>query len=168
MIDSLAYWPVAVGAIALFALRDMLTGRWRGAPMLFGSASRHYALVGQITNNSESRFFRSLQSHVPRGMLILIKPRLEDVIEVSRTAKRRHRALRGRVKSRHLDFLIVDARLRPIAAIELDGPSHRRRQTRRTDRFKSRLAASVGLPLYRVPVGMDYDAASRYIFGQLR
>lgn len=99
---------------------------------------------------------------------MLVKPRLEDVIPVKPNVSGKEKlSLRGRVKSRHLDFLIVDAVGRPLAGIELDGPSHNRASAKAADQFKDNLTHSVGLPLHRVLWTKDPQTAAYDIFTAL-
>ena len=86
------------------------------------------------------------------------KVRLEDIIGV-RSEKLPPKvvwSLRGRVKSRHVDFLITTPQGRPLMIIELDGSSHRSQAAIRPDSLKNGLADAVGLPLKRVQVGQDF------------
>src|ERR1700752_2427778 len=73
-----------------------------------------------------SRAERSLYEILRRlapDYTIFAKIRLCDVIFGFRTARTRQ-ANRNRIQSKHLDFLICDATLTPVVAIELDDASH--------------------------------------------
>lgn len=168
MSELLSFWPVALAAILFLVVRESLSVRGDRSFRMGRIDYSQFRLVRHVTNASEGRLHRALLSTLPAGLYVLVKPRLEDIVEVRRTARYRRQSLRGRVKSRHLDFVIVDRSMRPMAAIELDGPTHGRRDVRRVDQFKSRLAASVGLPLFRVPADMCYHTAAADIASQLR
>ena len=90
---------------------------------------------------------------------VLTKTRVEDVIYVTREGRSRSEIFRdrGRIKSRHFDFLLCDNQAQPIAAIELDDSSHNTAKARETDRFKDELCASVGLEMIRFKVADRYD-----------
>jgi len=74
--------------------------------------------------------------------------------------------LRGRVKSRHVDYLITDGQGIPKAAIELDGSSHNK-EAYAADMLKDGIFEAVGLPLIRVRTGTDYSQAARRILSEI-
>lgn len=88
------------------------------------------------------------------NLLICPKVRLEDFILVTAKEKMKYR---GYIKSRHVDFLICDASLHILAAIELDDPSHLSQKAQHTDDFKNQLFRSVGVSLFRIRTGEDYN-----------
>lgn len=108
-------------------------------------------------NASERLFFQTLARHMPPGFTAHGKVRLEDIIKVRKGVDRKTRwALRGRVKSRHVDYLIIDWSGRPILAIELDGSAHRSKKAAISDDVKTSLFAAAAIPLMRVQVGQDF------------
>ena len=142
----LAAVVLAVFGVALLVLR-------RGAPKAYSARTlRQYSLVGSILNKSERDMVAQLRRRFSPRLHICPKVRLEDVIGVrsGMTSNARRQALRGRVKSRHFDAVVTDRNGRPLAAVEFDGPSHGRFGVRSADRFKDRLCAQVGLPLFRI------------------
>lgn len=75
-----------------------------------------------------------------------------------------NRSLQGEIKSRRIDFLILDLSGATIAAIELDGSSHDNDRSAATDRRKSELLAGAGIKLIRwraelLPKGPEIVAA---------
>lgn len=128
-----------------------------------------YELITAINNGAEAKLFHSLLAYAGQwGCHVLVKPRLEDVIRVKQNVTGKEKlSLRGRVKSRHLDFLIVDATGRPLAGVELDGPTHNWASAKAADEFKNNLARAVGLPLYRVLTSTDPQTAAYEIFTAL-
>lgn len=111
-----------------------------------------------LVNNSEKQFFSMLLQYVPRSYLVQTKTRLEDVIGVKTHIKGKEAyGFRGRVKSRHIDFLIISPDGRPVLAIELDGKSHNPNKLTNADQLKNGIFATVGLPFLRVRVGTDYN-----------
>ena len=132
---------------------------------------RHYeAKPSLLINNSELAFFHALTRAVPPHFHILVKPRLEDVIGVKADLPNPKLAfqLRGRVKSRHVDYLIIDGRGKPLCAIELDGMSHKNKKAEAGDTLKDGIFAASGLPLHRVIVGQDFALAAKNIVAELR
>ena len=77
-----------------------------------------------------------------------------------------HWTLRGRVKSRHVDYLITDINGRPAAAIELDGSSHNK-EALAADMLKDGIFESTGLPLIRVSTQSDFNHAAKRIINQI-
>lgn len=123
-----------------------------------------------FVNRSELAFFHALNRAVPNGYFVQSKVRLEDIVGVKpeiKDAKLRW-SLRGRVKSRHVDFLIIDEAGRPCIAVELDGAVHRSRDAYNADALKDGLFEACGVPLIRVQTGQDFRARAGDIVGRLR
>lgn len=121
-----------------------------------------------FVNTSELALYQTLLQHCPPHLVIMSKTRMEDVIAPRRDLPAQYRyGLRGRVKSRHFDFLITDIRGRPLAAIELDGAAHRRRESRINDGVKTAICEGAGLPLYRIVVGDNFQLRCAQIFSGL-
>jgi len=140
-------------------------------PQTAPSDERTYAAFERaeslFVNGAERAFFRTLHGALPRGFYLHGKTRLEDIIRVKRgiTGEARWR-LRGRVKSRHVDYLITDGQGVPKLAIELDGASHSKAAVN-ADALKDGLFKAAGLPLIRVKTGGDFAAAAHKIAAQL-
>ncbi|WP_026941692.1 DUF2726 domain-containing protein [Hellea balneolensis] len=120
-----------------------------------------------FVNQPEREFFDILNRNLPSDYHLHSKVRLEDIVRVKRQIEGRAQwHLRGRVKSRHVDYLITNKFGVPKAAIELDGSSHNK-ETLNADNFKDDLFNAVGLPLIRVASRSNYTAVSRKILAQL-
>ena len=79
------------------------------------------------------------------------KPSISACIAVKAKVKGKAKeARRGRIKSRHFDFLVIDTFASPLAALEFDGKHHQKKGFRKADRFKDELCSKVGLPLFRI------------------
>ena len=63
----------------------------------------------------------------------------------------------GKVKSKHLDFVLCDSDFIPVVVIELDDPSHLNKPNRENDLLKDVVLESINLPLIRVPAAKRYD-----------
>ena len=126
-----------------------------------GSSSRAvtfpYVRRSRLFTEAEARFLRVLREAAP-DVHVLGKVRLEDVIVAkSGLSQSERQAARNRIKSRHLDFVLVDpASTRVICAVELDDSSHSSAQAQRSDAFKDRALAAAGVPLLRVPARSSY------------
>jgi len=124
-------------------------------PVIFKSYQVRNSL---FVNTSEQALFAILDRYLTPKYRVFSKVRLEDVISVKpgQLDPKITWSLRGRVKSRHVDFLITTPYGKPLMMIELDGKSHQSQQALRPDQFKNGLAKSVGLPLRRVKTGQDF------------
>ena len=114
-------------------------------------------------NKSELAFFHALHRVLPKGYHLQSKTRLEDIVRVKAFIKGEGRwKLRARVKSRHVDFLIIDTQGIPLVAIELDGASHNK-DAQNADDLKDGIFEAVGLRLVRVKVGESFAEAAQDI-----
>ncbi len=118
-----------------------------------------YERVDSLLTEGERPFYAALRVAMNGRYAILAKVRLEDLVHV-RAHGRDRMSARGRVKSRHVDFVIctIDA-LVPLAAIELDDSSHDRADRIERDEFVDRVFETIALPLIRVKTSSRYDPA---------
>lgn len=118
-----------------------------------------------FVNRAELNFFHALRKSVPGGFFVQAKVRLEDIIGVKEGVKdpEARWKLRARVKSRHVDFLIIDQTGAPIVAIELDGPVHDTEDSFNADTLKNGLFKASGVTLVRVASDDDYVARAKDI-----
>lgn len=109
-----------------------------------------------LLTKTEYSFYMKIRSSLQEKNLYLYpKIRLEDFIETT-GEKKEKQSLRGRIKSRHIDFLVCDDSLHIKAAIELDDKSHSSEKAQAADLFKNELFKSLDLPLIRIQVKQDY------------
>lgn len=107
----------------------------------------------------EAAFFEALEAATADlPYRVLTKVRLGDLFDI--TDKVNSGATRGRLKDKHVDFLLVNTRdhYRPVLAIELDGVSHTTEQGQYRDAVKDLAFRCGGLRLLRVP-SRTYTAA---------
>ena len=104
------------------------------------------------------------------GYYVFPKVRLEDVLTVKKSIKdnKLRWSYRGRIKSRHVDFVVCDAGGNFICAIELDGTSHRSKKSKIADEFKDGIFANASLALYRVKTGSDFDTFSQELWLKIK
>lgn len=109
-----------------------------------------------LLSKTEYAFWKILQNKAnENGILICPKVRMEDFIEIT-SSKRSRQSWRGRVKSRHIDFIICDCNLRMLAGVELDDDTHKyNKATIESDKFKNEVFKKIEVPLYRIVVGKD-------------
>ena len=117
---------------------------------------------------SEKRFYNVLRK-VVAPHAVLAKVRLADLVE----ADERHLLRKSNfehIKSRHIDFVICDAALSPLIAVELDDSSHQRPDRVARDREVNRILEIASLPILRVPVRRTYDGAdiAKQLLAKLR
>lgn len=107
-----------------------------------------------LLTKSEYAFYMTLKEKMKnKDLIICPKVRLEDFIEV--TDKKEILKYRGKIKSRHIDFLLCDNNLRIKCAIELDDPLHNNKKAMEVDNFKNKLFNEIGLKLYRIAYNED-------------
>ena len=112
----------------------------------------------KLWNASELMMFKRLCEALP-DHIILAEVGYQAFITAGS-----NRSLQGEIKSRRIDFLILDQSGATVAAIELDGSSHDNDRSAATDRRKSDLLAGAGIKLVRwraetLPKGAEIVAA---------
>jgi len=106
---------------------------------------------------AEKKFYNVLRK-VVAPHAVLPKVRLADLVE----SDKRHRFWRAnfnRICAKHIDFVVCDATLSPIIAVELDDSSHSLPDRAARDRDVNRILEIASLPVLRVPVRRSYDGA---------
>ena len=104
---------------------------------------------------AERRFFEVLR-RVVGETLVFPKVRLADLVGVDDRHFLR-KANFDYIKAKHIDFVVCDAAMSPVVAIELDDKSHLRPDRRARDRDVNRVLELAALPILRVPVRPTYD-----------
>lgn len=105
-----------------------------------------------LLSNNERAFYKRLKQITPKyNLCILSKVRLEDIIKVKNNLNPSEKAsARGRIKSRHVDFVLADENELDVKLlIELDDSSHRFKKAKEIDIFKNKLFEDVDLPYIR-------------------
>ena len=162
---------VILGAVFLSWLYYRFRRKGFTPPKTAPSDARTYAAFeaaqSLFVNRSEIAFFHSLLRVLPGDYHLHSKVRMEDIVRVKPTIKgEAHWHLRGRVKSRHVDYLITDKQGRPLIIIELDGSSHNK-AAHNADVLKNGIFEAAGLTLMRVKTGENFAQASRRICADL-
>lgn len=126
-----------------------------------------YRKKDRVMNESEQALFINLQKTLSDRYIVLSKVRIEDFVEATHGAG--GYGARGRIKSRHVDFLICDrTETKPLLAVELDGKSHRGEARQERDRFVDELYQSIGLPIHHIPVGSNFFERAQEINEMLK
>ena len=104
-----------------------------------------------VMTPTELTFYRKLKEITDRlEQTIFPEVDLERIINV----KSNNQANRNRIKSRSIDFTIVNNKnCKIICCIELDDYTHNRNDRKQRDEFINELFESVGLKLFRIKVG---------------
>lgn len=145
--------PMLLSGLALAAL--ILFGLARFFP---GKAAEiyPYQLRPHLLTAAERAFFAVLQEAVGGRCLVFAQVRVADVVQVIKGTPQWGTYF-NRIKSKHVDFLLCDARtVAPLAAIELDDSTHDRPERQARDRFMDRVFQAADLPLLHVPVQRVY------------
>ena len=123
--------------------------------------SKEYVSAENLLTYAERGFYKRLKHQCDnRDLEICCKTRLEDIINAQKClGKNKYQLRRARVKSKHVDFLVLDRDMNIMFAIELDDSSHNKKDAKEKDRLKDCLFESVGIPLHHVKLGVNYDNA---------
>lgn len=97
-----------------------------------------------ILTYNESRNFKALQEAAYRkGYMICPKVRLADIIKPRSGDK--YLSHFGKIKSKHVDFVVCDQRMNVLAVIELDDKSHDRPDRIERDQFVDSILEANGI-----------------------
>jgi very-short-patch-repair endonuclease len=123
------------------------------------SKSYPYRKKDYLLSIAEKNFYDVLKEvAAKKDLLLFAKVRLEDLLWIPKgvTSKERF-ALRQRIKSRHVDFLLCDkVKIRPLLVVELDDSSHSKENVKKRDSFVDMALGSAGLSILRVRAGQSY------------
>lgn len=113
-----------------------------------------------LLSPAEQRFHQELKSALRESHEVSCKVRLEDLLQVKQGKSRSERfGLRNRIKSRHVDFVVIESDSSKIVGlVELDDASHRSARAKEDDTFKDELAKATGLKLVRFTARGAYAA----------
>jgi len=113
-----------------------------------------------LLSEAEAAFYRTLRAAVGQSNDVSCKVRMEDMFFLPKGLEwREQQRWRSRVKSRHIDFVVLNAETgRIMGAIELADSSHRQPRRRERDDFVNAVFRTAGTPLLRVPAAASYDA----------
>jgi len=109
-------------------------------------------------SKAERSFYKTLRAVVPDHM-IFTKVRLTDLVALN--PKHSFWEFFSPMNRQHIDFVVCDATLAPVLAIELDGQTNIRAAEGKADLVSSVLATA-SLPVVHVP------QRRRYLFSELR
>ena len=108
--------------------------------------------------DAERTFFNVLQRVAAKNKYVVFsKVRLEDLFLPLFQNNKGFLYYRGKVRSRHVDFVICDAQLyNTILIIELDDSTHKRPDRMERDKFIDLALEDAGLPILHIPNASYY------------
>ena len=146
---------VTILALALLAIERVIAAqiaRRRGR--LGMPNSLPYSKKRFFFSAAERSFYEILRRITP-DHTVFAKVRMCDVIGVSKESGA-WQTNHNRIQSKHLDFLICDATLAPVVAIELDHSSHARPDRKARDQSVDEALAAAEVPIVRIAVKRSY------------
>ncbi len=162
--------------IVVFLFKEFLprlflntTKDFEGVKDLYADFPKYFKLKKYFFSTSEKSFFDELIKQNDNRYFILSKVRLEDLVDMVPGVKWKDRSIkRNYIKSRHIDFVIVDKNNSSIkAVIELDGDSHNQEKQNRYDKIKNSVLSAVEARFYRIRVGEMYSEKISEIFKEI-
>lgn len=113
-----------------------------------------YARKKYFFSAAERSFYEVLRRLAPNYTLFA-KVRLADVVYVTKGtgAWRSHM---NQIDRKHLDFVICDANLAPVLAVELDDSSHNDERRQERDAFVDQVLAASALPILHMRAKRGY------------
>ena len=124
---------------------------------------KYYLARKTFFTKSEIIFFNILEKENNGKYTILSKARLEDIVSVVKGLEYKERQKsRGYIKSRHLDFVLLeDNKIK--CAIELDGYSHGSKKQQHSDQIKDEILKACDINFYRIKIGEDFESEIKKI-----
>jgi hypothetical protein len=119
-----------------------------------------YHVRDDFLSPAEQNFYLVLKSAVGDWALICPKVSLGDLFYAKSSDPGEYCTYTNKVDRKHIDFLLCDPRtVKPMLGIELDDRSHQRADRQERDQFVEEVFTAAKLPLARVPVQRNYNAA---------
>jgi Protein of unknown function (DUF2726) len=114
---------------------------------------RAYCRRPFLLSKAEKYFYNTLRE-IFSTHTILAKVRLADLIEAN-VHPRWHTDF-ARIQSKHIDFVICDAGLCPLVAVELDGSSDNSADRQQSDPLMDRILREASLEIVHFPRAKHY------------
>lgn len=133
----------------------LIIGLFLAAIHIFTKKKYPYQARPLLTKR-EYKFYLMLRREASRrNLLICPKVGVKDLLEVS--VRKKYMKYFHKIAQKHVDFVICDADLHVLFALELDDCSHDTKEARERDIFKDRAFKAAKIPLKRI---RDFDEAS--------
>lgn len=113
-----------------------------------------YKLYQNIFTDSE-RFFYKILKEITYNMdiIIMTKVRLADIIYTNEY----NYTYFNKIKSKHIDFVLIDNNGKIKLLIELDDKSHENYERKERDKFLNEIFANLNINLLRIPAKYIYN-----------
>lgn len=116
-----------------------------------------YHSRGALLTKSELNFYKQIKPILDQyGIYASFKPRLWDIIDVDKNTEKKF-SWQNKISSKHVDFAIVDENAKILACLELDDPSHNRKDRMESDKLKNEALSSANVPLIRIKTNKTYN-----------
>ena len=116
-----------------------------------------YILNTPIMSVKEKSFYRAVKPIADElGLVVFAKIRLADLLTVPKDTANHHKWF-NYVKSKHVDFVLVDTELNIKAVIEVDDSTHNRPDRKERDEFVDKAFRQLGLEVLHI-----YSWGTRY------
>lgn len=121
-----------------------------------------------LLSAAERSFYEVLRRVVGGRFNLFLKVRLADIVYVERGTGQWQSHF-NRIQSKHVDFLLCDAKLiAPMTVIELDDSSHDREDRKSRDKVVDAVCKAAGLRVIRIRAQRAYSPESlRTMLGEL-
>jgi hypothetical protein len=101
----------------------------------------------KLLTNNELDFFNKLKAITDeQNLLLFTKVRLADIFKTSDYSSF------GKIKSKHIDFIICDNKTRPIKFIELDDSTHNKKSNFENDYKKNEIFKTMNIEIFRIKI----------------
>ena len=156
MLDMISnLWPMIIlGVVVLIAAAAMNTINTKIGTK--PAKKLPYEMKSFLLSKAENSFYKVLCHIVGDDYSVYPKIRLADIVAVKKKTKN-YMSYFGRIKSKHVDFVLCDKFSKPKIVVELDDKSHNSAKTKESDKFKNELFNKIGLKLVRVKVQSAYS-----------
>ena len=95
--------------------------------------------------------------YLPQNRSVMAKVGLKDIIESNSNDRRQKNSDWGRIKSKHVDFVIIDSLTSQIiSCVELDDSSHASNAAKKRDEVKNESLRLAGVKLTRIRATGSY------------
>lgn len=159
--SELFYTVTNEGSAMLFIITFLVGAFFVVLFIFFKKETFPYVSAVSIMSKSELAFFRVASKVIDGKYLLFTKVRMEDVVCTKKGLSNSERMkYRGKIKSRHIDFILCQHDGEILAGIELDDKSHNSKSAKEIDAFKDWAFKSTNLPLHRVKAS---NSTSAYI-----
>lgn len=120
-----------------------------------------------IFSTAERSFYQALRRLIPT-YTVFAKVRFCDLVSAS--AETKHSWHRRGIESKQLDFLICDATLAPVMAVEFDNEPPTKTGNQSQDRLVDAALAAADVPVVHIPAQRSYalEEVRQWIFPQLQ